>query len=92
MSVEPIIAPIHQPEPVVHLAQTGAERPTPSMEQEQVADTVFTREQTQLAAVVMGLQTGLALAHYLAVETFGDAAQEEEKPRRRPTLKEEPVH
>lgn len=91
MSVEPIIAPIQQPEPAVHLAQTGADLPTPSTEQEQVADTVFTREQTQLAAVVMGLQTGLALAHYLAVETLGDAAEEEEKPRRKPALKEEPT-
>lgn len=89
MSDDPIIAPILH---VTAVEQTdaGAELPVPSPEQEQVADDLFTREQGQVVAALLGVQTGLAIAHHLMVEAV-QANKPEEEPRRRPRLEEPPA-
>jgi hypothetical protein len=70
MADEPIVLLPHHVEVAVQHQDATAERPAPSLEQERVADGVFTDEQTRAAAAILGVQTGLAIAHHLAMETF----------------------
>ena len=77
MSVELIAAPIQQADWAVRTALAPVERPTPSPQQEQVADSVFSRDQEQVGPLLLGLHVGLLLARHLAAETFRDADKEQ---------------
>lgn len=84
MSEEQVLFP-HQAEPRVEKTLAAAERPAPSPSDERLADDVFTPQQRGLATALLGLQTGLAIMHHLALETFQrDEDEEEEHPRHQP--------
>ena len=74
MNQEPVVAPVVVEQPVeVHHAE-GLTQPEPSVQQQQVADDVFTKDQEQAVAALLALQTGMGLLHNLAVDTFGKPA------------------
>jgi hypothetical protein len=74
-----------QAEPKVEQTLAASERPAPSAADERLADDVFTPGQRGLATAFLGLQTGLAIMHHLALETFQrDEEEEEEHPRHQP--------
>ena len=73
MSHDPLVFAT-QAEPRIDYATTAVERPAPSVEQQQVADEVFSREQSQAVAAILGVQTGLLLVQHLVAETFPPTA------------------
>ena len=87
MSHDPLVLAVQAEQRIEH-ATTELQRPAPSVEQQQIADEVFSREQSQAVAAILGVQTGLAIVQHLVAETFGAKPAEPEKPRRKP---EEPT-
>lgn len=84
MADEPIILPQQVEPQVVEARAIGVEQPAPSAEQEQVADGLFTRDQEEAVAAVIGLQAAASMLHHLAHETFAQPRLEElQDPRRR---------
>ena len=81
MSHDPLVLAIQVEQRIDHAA-TEVKRPAPSVEQQQVADEVFSREQSQAVATVLGVQMGLALVQHLVAEAL-PPANEEEVPRRK---------
>jgi len=79
MNQEPIVAPtvIEQTVEVKHTE--GIIQPTPSEQQQQVADDVFSKDQEQAVAALLAMQTGLGLLHNLAVDTFGKPAPQPQR-------------
>jgi hypothetical protein len=89
MAEEHILIPQQIEQRIEHTIP-AAERPAPTVEDERLADTVFTREQGHLAAAILGVQAGVAIMHHLAVETFTrDKEEEEEQPKREPHPRKE---
>lgn len=84
MSDEHVLLPLHQNGRVeVELDAPAVVLPPPSPERQQLADTVFSREQGGVAVALMGLQAGLAIMHHLAVETFETVDDDEDDLKRR---------
>jgi len=69
MSQDPLVLTL-QTEQRVEPSPVDVQRPAPSVEQQQVADEVFSREQSQVVAAILGVQTGLAIVGHLVAETF----------------------
>jgi hypothetical protein len=88
MNPDPLVAIADvQPPPAVHhttITESSA-LPAPTVQQEQVADDVFSPGVARLAATVLGVQTGVAFLQHLAAEA---APAPEEKPQRPPDLLE----
>jgi hypothetical protein len=76
MIPEPLVL-VAQAEPRIEHAPLNLERPAPSVEQQQLADEVFSREQASSFAAILGVQTGLAVVQHLVAETFRPTAEEE---------------
>ena len=86
MSPEPLILAVQAEQRIEHVT-LAVERPAPSAEQQQLADEVFSREQSQAVAAILGLQTGLAIVQHLVAETVAPTAEEEVRRRK----KDEPL-
>jgi hypothetical protein len=89
MIPEPIVAPAHPVEPTVQPTTQGAEQPTPTAQQQRVADDVFTEEQGKVVAGLMAIQTGLTVLHNLAVDAKEQAKVDAMPPRKLPDPDEE---
>ena len=81
MSHDPLILVVQTEQRIEHVT-LAVERPAPSVEQQQLADEVFSREQSQAVAAILAVQTGLVIAQHLVAETIGQPA-EVEVPRRK---------
>ena len=82
MSHDPLILAVQVEQRIDHTA-TEVKRPAPSVEQQQVADEVFSRDQSQAVAAILGVQMGLGLVHHLISETFPPATEEEFRRRKK---------
>jgi hypothetical protein len=76
MDPAPILI-VTQSEPRIIHDAPAVERPAPSVEQQRLADEVFSREQSQALAALLGVQTGLVIVQHLVAETFRPDAEEE---------------
>jgi hypothetical protein len=76
--------------PVIETPAETTTRPAPTLEQEHLADDVFTPQQINLANAVIGMQLGYGLLHILASEAKEALAEEEEPLRARPNEATEP--
>ena len=74
-------------EPRIELTKATVERPAPSVEQQQVADDVFSHDQSQAVAAIIGVQTGLLLVQHIVAESFPPAEAVEVRRRK----KDEPL-
>jgi hypothetical protein len=83
---QPIITPIvvqpSVPAEVLHVTHEGASRPAPTVQEEHLADDLFSPAQQRAVAAVLGMQTGLALLHTIALEAV-PAPEEKPVPRRK---------
>ncbi|MGD9713557.1 MAG: hypothetical protein AB7V46_16045 [Thermomicrobiales bacterium] len=85
MTFEPLSVPVQAEQQLpVHTIDQGATQPAPSEEQQQVSDTVFSREEQEAVAALMAAQMGLGLLHNLALETFSKPAEPEQPRRKKP--------
>jgi hypothetical protein len=75
-----VVQPTVQTE--VQTTEEGATRPAPTVQEEHLADDLFSPAQQRAVAALLGMQTGLALLHNIAVEA-APAPEEEEPPRRK---------
>ncbi len=76
MSHDPIVLAIQVEQRIDHAA-TEVERPAPSVEQQHVADAVFSRDESQAVAAILGVQMGLTLVQHLVAEARPPANEEE---------------
>ena len=76
MTADPLVLAV-QAEPRIEHATIDVKRPAPSVEQQHIADEVFSREQSQAVVAILGMQTGLMLVQHLIAETFPPTTEEE---------------
>ena len=82
MSHDPLVLVVQVEQRIDH-AKTEVARPAPSLEQQRVADEVFSREQSQAVATVLGVQMGLALVQHLVAEALPPANEEQLRRRKK---------
>ncbi len=69
MTHDPLVATL-QTQPAIEVTTPAIERPAPSLEQEKVADDLFSHEQPQLIATFLAAQNGMAILQHIIAETF----------------------
>jgi hypothetical protein len=89
MGHEPLVAPSAPVEPAVQVTPEGHTQPAPSVQQQRLADDVFTEQQGQVFAALLAAQTGLGVLHNLIVETGEQAVEKPAPARRQPRPGEE---
>ena len=89
MAIEPIYFPAQSEMPIVETVEHQSMQPAPTAEQQQIADEVFSREQSELVAALLAAQVGLGLLHNLAVDTFKQPAEQAPPPRKEKAEDEE---
>jgi hypothetical protein len=77
---DPLIAVVAA-QPVVQTTDHAAALPAPTIQQEHVADNVFSPEAHRAAAAFLGVQTGLALLGHIIAEAAPSSAEMEHLPR-----------
>ena len=88
MTADPLVLAV-QAEPRIEHATIDVKRPAPSVEQQHMADEVFSREQSSAVATILGVQTGLLLVQHLIAETFHPVTEEEIRRQEKEKLLEE---
>jgi hypothetical protein len=89
MVPEPIVVPAHPPEPAVQVTTENVTQPTPTVQQQRLADDVFTEKEGQVVATLMAAQAGMGILHHLALETFAKPAEKPRPPRDLPLPNED---